>query len=341
MTYSLKRVHKLSFIAVSVMLASSVSLASEETHQFRMVNAEDTADSPAGRGMQRWADLIEERSDGRLTAQVFHQGALGNVSEVFDHMLMGGVDMVISAPPTTYDSRVGVMSLPYLFLDWDEARAAWERGGWMNDVVEPIFSDMGLKMFGSFPWGFTGVATRDDYAVSLDEAQEKGLKVRSIPAFPVPQTVQAMGYVSVPLDWNEVYTAIQTGVVDGDAGNIIYWDYQFFGEILDYFVHTKHFFGQAALMMNQDTWESLNEEDQQIVASAAYEVVDQQFSDAQEEDEYWIETAQEDGMEYIELSDEELTEMAEHVREVVWAEAEEEFGAELIESITSQTQLEE
>lgn len=333
-----KRIFMNAFVA-SAFLAPSVAMASEEAHRFRMVNAEDTADSPAGRGMQRWADLIEERSDGRLTAQVFHQGALGNVSEVFDHMLMGGVDMVIAAPPTTYDNRVGVMSLPYLFLDWEEAQAAWERGGWMNEVVEPIFSDMGLKMFGSYPWGFTGVATRDDYALSLNEAQQKSLKVRAIPAFPVPQTVQAMGYHSVPLDWNEVYTAIQTGVVDGDAGNIIYWDYQFFGEILDYFVHTKHFFGQAALMMNQDTWESLDKEDQQIVANAAYEVVDQQFADAQAEDEHWIATAQEGGMEYIELSEEQLAEMAQHVRDVVWQQAEDEFGSELIQEVLSHTQL--
>lgn len=330
----------LNTLIASALIIPGVAMASDDTHRFRMVNAEDTADSPAGRGMQRWADLIEERSDGRMTAQVFHQGALGNVSEVFDHMLMGGVDMVIAATPTSYDNRVGVMSLPYLFLDWEEAQTAWERGGWMNGIVEPIFDDMGLKMFGSFPWGFTGVATRGDYAISLGEAQEKALKVRAIPAFPVPQTVQAMGYHSVPLDWNEVYTAIQTGVVDGDAGNIIYWDYEFFGEILDYFVHTKHFFGQAALMMNQDTWAALDEEDQQIVASAAYEVVDKQFSDAQSEDEYWIATAQEGGMEYIELSDQELAEMAQHVREVVWQQAEEEFGSELIEEILSHTQLE-
>lgn len=335
------KLYLISSVALTMAGMMSTALANEETHQFRMVNAEDTADSPAGRGIQMWADLIEERSNGRLTAQVFHQGALGNVSEVFDHMLMGGVDMVIATTPTSYDNRVGIMSLPYLFLDWEEAREAWERGGWMNEIVDPIFTDMGLKMFGSYPWGFTGVATRGDYAVSLEEAQQKALKVRAIPAFPIPQTVQAMGFHSVPIDWNEVYTAIQTGVVDGDAGNIIYWDYEFFGEILDYFVHTKHFFGQAAVMMNQDTWESLSEEDQQIVASAAYEIVDKQFTDAQEEDEYWIATAQEGGMEYIELSDEQLEEMAQHVREVVWAEAESEFGAELVEQITRHAQLED
>ncbi|MDL0434059.1 TRAP transporter substrate-binding protein DctP [Marinobacter sp. TBZ242] len=328
----------LACVTASTLMANA-AMASNDTHRFRIVNTDDTADSTVGRSVQMWADLIEERSDGRMTAQVFHQGALGNVSEVFDHMLMGGVDMAITVPQTSYDSRVGVMSLPYLFLNWEEAQAAWERGGWMNDIVEPIFADMGLKIFGLYPYGFTGVATRGDHAVNLEEAQEKNLKVRAIPAFPVPQTVQAMGYHSVPLDWNEVYTSIQTGVVDGDAGNVIYWDYEFFGEILDYFVHTKHFFSHAALLINQDTWEKLDEEDQQIVASAAYDVIDKQFTDAQTEDEYWIATAQEGGMEYIEPSQEALEEMAQHVRDAVWQQAEDEFGTELIQEVLSHTRL--
>lgn len=324
--------------ATASTLTIATATASDKTYSFRIVNTDDTADSTVGRSVQMWADLIEERSNGRMTSQVFHQGALGNVSEVFDHILMGGVDMALTVPSTSYDSRVGVMSLPYLFLDWEEAQEAWERGGWMNDIVEPIFSDMGLKIFGLYPYGFTGVATRDDRAVNLSEAQEKNLKVRAIPAFPVPQTVQAMGYHSVPLDWNEVYTSIQTGVVDGDAGNVIYWDYEFFGEILDYFVHTKHFFSHAALLINEETWNSFDEEDQKIVSSAAYEVIDKQFTDAREEDEYWIATAQEGGMEYIEPSKEALEEMAQHVRDIVWQQAEDEFGAELIQEILSHTQ---
>ncbi|MCE8021871.1 TRAP transporter substrate-binding protein DctP [Halomonas sp. MCCC 1A11036] len=329
-----------SCLTVATVAFSGTAMGNDDTHRFRMVNTDDTADSTVGRSVQRWADLIEERSGGRMTAQVFHAGALGNVGEVFDHMVRGSVDMAITTPQTSYDNRVGVMSLPYLFLDWEEAQEAWESGGWMNDIVDPVFEDMGLKHFGLYPYGFTGVATRGDYAVSLQESQEKGLRVRSIPAFPVPQTVQAMGYHSVPLDWNEVYTSIQTGVVDGDAGNIIYWDYQYFGDILDYFVHTKHFFGHAALMMNKDTWDALSEADQEIVASAAYEVIEQQFQDAREEDDYWIATAQEGGMEYIELSQENLEEMARHVRDVVWQQAESEFGEELIQEILRHTQLE-
>src|SRR5690554_1861116 len=163
----------LACVAASTLMITNVAMASDDTHRFRMVNTDDTADSTVGRSMQMWADLIEERSDGRMTAQVFHQGALGNVSEVFDHMLMGGVDMVITVPQSSYDSRVGVMSLPYLFLDWDEVESAWERDGWMNGIVDPIFSDMGLKSFGLYPYGFTGVATRGDRAVSLNEAREK------------------------------------------------------------------------------------------------------------------------------------------------------------------------
>ena len=62
--------------------------------------------------------------------------------------------------------------------------------------------------------------------------------------------MQALGYQTATIEWGEVYTALQTGVVDGDAGNIIYWDYQYFGDILDYFVRVKSNFITGVLTMN-------------------------------------------------------------------------------------------
>ncbi|WP_204355703.1 MULTISPECIES: TRAP transporter substrate-binding protein DctP [Marinobacter] len=328
----------MSLVAASSLTVSAIAMASDESYRFKMVNSDDAADSPVGRSVQLWADLIEEKSDGRMQVQVFHQGALGNVGEVFDHLLAGNVDMAISLPQTSYDNRVAIMSLPYLFLGWDEAYEAYGADGWMKEIVEPIFTDLGLKSFGVYPYGFAGIATRGDYAASLEEAQDKNLKVRAIPAFPVPQTLQAMGFHSVPLDWNEVYTSIQTGVVDGDAGNTIYWDYQYFGDLLDYYVHTRHLFSYSILMMNKGTWDQMDDEDREIVRSAANEVIRKQFTDAREEDEKWIAKAEKDGMEYFEPTDLQLEEWAAVVRDEIWTLAEKEFGKELVQKVMDHAQ---
>ncbi|OXY83801.1 C4-dicarboxylate ABC transporter substrate-binding protein [Oceanimonas doudoroffii] len=308
-------------------------MASNESFRFKIVNTDGNEDSPVGKSVQLWAELLKKKSNGRMKTKVYHQGQLGSIGEVFDHMIKGNVDMILSQPLTSYDKRVGVMSLPYLFSNLEQAADAFEKDGWMTKIVDPLFADIGIKHFGPYPFGFGGVATKGRYARNYEQAQEMNLKVRTIPTFPNPQTVQAMGFHSVPLDWNEVYTSIQTGVVDGDSGNIIYWDYEYFGDQLDYFVHTKHLFSFSSLMMNKDTWDMLDEEDQQIIASAAQEVIAKQFKDAKAEDEMWIEKAQNDGMEYFEPSAEELKSWMEPVREIVWREAEKEFGTQLMQRI--------
>jgi TRAP-type C4-dicarboxylate transport system substrate-binding protein len=137
----------------------------------------------------------------------------------------------------------------------------------------------------------------------------------------------------VPIDWAEVYTSLQTGVVDGDSSNVIYWDYEYFRDQLDYFVQSSHNFSSYSLLMSAKTWEELDAEDREIVESSAREVIEQQFRDAQAEDEKWIAAAQEFGIEYIVPTPEEKAAWVERVRAEVWPQVEEALGPEIMAAI--------
>lgn len=130
-----------------------------------------------------------------------------------------------------------------------------------------------------------------------------------------------------------MYTALQTGVVDGEAGNVIFWDYEYFRDSLDYYVQTKHFFMTGVLSMNMDTWDSMTEEQQKIVSDAATVIMNDQFKAAKEQDDFYIAKAQEAGMEYFEPSDEQIREFAKAAREQVWPQMEEEIGSEIMDVI--------
>lgn len=142
-----------------------------------------------------------------------------------------------------------------------------------------------------------------------------------------------MGFQAVPIDWAEVYTSIQTGVVDGDSSNVIYWDYEYFRDQLDYFVQSSHNFSSYSLLMNGNTWDEMDEEDRAIIESSAIAVIDQQFKDAKAEDEKWIAAAQEAGMEYIVPTPEQKAEWVERVRAEVWPQVEEALGSEIMDVV--------
>ncbi|GED23184.1 C4-dicarboxylate ABC transporter [Halomonas halmophila] len=290
-------------------------------------------ESPHGLAVKKIADLVAEKSDGRISMNVFYQGEIGGPQELFDQLVRGNIDLFLGWPQTSYDERLGVLQLPYLTLGWDDALEAYSTDGWISEIVEPVLSDIGLKYLGPFPEGFGGIATADTYATSYEEAQEKGIKLRSQPIFPLPQTIQAMGFQAVPIDWSEVYTSIQTGVVDGDSSNVIYWDYTYFNDLLDYFVHSRHNFSFYTFLMNQRSWKSLDEEDRGIISDAVSTVVNEQFQNAQAEDQKWIQKAQEEGMEYIEPTDAEMKAWVERVREKVWPQAEEALGEDIMNTV--------
>lgn len=302
-----------------------------EAKTLRLATDSGTKGSPAGDALENWGRLIEEKSDGELEVKVYYQNELGGQQEVFDLLVAGSVDMMLNWPMTSYDNRIGVIYTPYMTLSWDEAFEAYRPGGWVNELLGDIYADIGLMFFGPWPEGFNGVASRDKYALTVEDAD--GLAVRTMTVFPAPQTMQALGYQTAALDWGEVYTALQTGVVDGEAGNVIYWPYEYFSDLLDYYVHTKHFFMTGILTMNMGSFEGLDEAHQQAVREAAIEVMDQQFVAAREQDEHYIAKAQEDGMKYFELSEERLAEFARRAREQVWPQMDEELGSDIMDVI--------
>jgi len=296
-----------------------------------MVTETGDRKSPHGLAVKRISDIVKEQSDGRITIDVFYQDEVGGPQELFDQLVRGNIELFLGWPQTSYDKRLGVLQLPYLTLGWHEALVAYGKDGWVSGVIGPILSDIGLKYLGPFPEGFGGIATADTYATNHEDAQ--GIKLRSQPIFPLPQTIQAMGFQAVPIDWSEVYTSLQTGVVNGDSSNVIYWDYTYFNDLLDYFVHSKHNFSFYTFLMNQDSWNALDEEGREIISHAVEIVVKEQFQNARAEDEKWIQKARDDGMRYIEPSNEEMAAWVKRVRETVWVEAELSLGENVMTAV--------
>ena len=218
-----------------------------------------TRGTPYANFIDAWAQGIEEATDGRIQFDTYYEGELGYGEEMFDNFLRGLTDMELSWPVTSYDPKTALRDTPYMFFEWPSAMEAYAPGAWLYQANDPIFRSLGLKFLGAYSEGFVGIGTKGKYATNPEQAAK--IKVRSFPAFPYPQTVEAMGYKVATISWGEVYTGIQTGVVDGDCNNVIYWDEEYFGDLLDYWVYTKHFFQTAMILMNLESFNRLDAED--------------------------------------------------------------------------------
>lgn len=316
--------------ATALSLALMSTAASAET-ELKIATDSGDRDSPSGMAIANWAKAIEEGSNGEIKVRVFYQNELGGQLEVFDLFVAGDIDLMLSWPSTSYDKRIGILNTPYMVTSWKEALDAYRPGGWANGVLNVVFNDIGLKYFGAWPEGFSGVATRGTYATDIAGAQN--IKVRTPPLFPFPQILAAMGYQTAAIDWGEVYTSIQTGVVDGDAGNVIYWDYEYFRDVLDYYVRTKHTFVTGNLLANLERYQALSPEHQKLIEDSAVAQMIARFDVAQAEDQHYVDLAVKDGMQYFELTDEQLGPIVKKVRAEVWPQMEPDVGKDILDLV--------
>ncbi len=324
---------KMLCLSAALLMVSAVWGAPDaaEAKTLKMATDSGAKGSPAGDALERWAELITKNSDGALEVEIFYQNELGGQQELFDLFVANDVNLTLNWPMTSYDERISVLYTPYMVVSWEEAMEAYRPGGWINTMLDGIYADLGLKFFGAWPEGFNGVATRGAYATTVEEAST--MKIRVPPVFPMAETIQALGYQTATIDWGEVFTAIQTGVVDGDGANVIYWDYEYFRDVLDYYTRTKQQFITGVLSMNLEAWEGLSEEEQKIVLEAAVTVMEEGFANAEALDQSYVEKAKEAGMTYVEPNEEQIRGLAEAVRAKVWPMMEERVGAEVMETI--------
>ncbi len=316
-------------------LAASVSLialtASAEPITIKMSTDSGAKGSPTGDAMEKWASLIEEGTKGEIQVDIFYQNELGGQQEIFDLFVANDVQLMINWPSTSYDERIGLLYTPYMLKSWEDAFQAYGQGGWLNATLDGIYADMGLKFFGAWPEGFNGVATKGKYAKTAEEAAS--LKVRVPAMFPMAEAMQAMGYQTASIDWAETFTSIQTGVVDGDAANVIYWDYEYFRDTINFYNRTRQQFITGVISANGEFWGSLTEEQQKVIADASQVIMQDGFESARSIDAGFVEKAKAAGIEYIEPTDAELAPIALKVREVVWPLMEERIGKEIMDQV--------
>jgi TRAP-type C4-dicarboxylate transport system substrate-binding protein len=154
-----------------------------------------------------------------------------------------------------------------------------------------------------------------------------------MPIKPCEWTYEALGYIATPIPYAEAYSAIQTGIADGQMGGPPFQGWQF-KDVNKVWIQYNDFFESWWFAVNMDVWNKLSPEDQAIMLKAAQEESEIQWARAEElDEEYRQKLTKEYGWTIVKLSQEELDAVATHVRKTVWPKMEEIVGKELMDRI--------
>lgn len=290
--------------------------------------AEDILDA------ERFADEVREKTDGRVDIKVYPSSQLGDYVQVFESMSRGGIDMALQAIPSSADQRMSLLTFPMAIEGYDSAKQAFAPGGYMFDLVDQVVTEHNVKLIGSWGRGMAGGAFSVDVENATDPDADHDEKVRVWPGGNTHYALmERLGYNPATVPWAELYTALQTGVVDGYVGSSPTSAVDNFLDVVETWVNFQDHFTMAFFIMNEEAWSGLSAEDQQVITEVASEISAERFDDVKEADQAAIDELEANGAKIVTFTDEERQQMIAAVREDVWPELEDEIGSELLNGL--------
>ncbi|MCM3159879.1 TRAP transporter substrate-binding protein [Metabacillus litoralis] len=258
-------------------------------------------DYPTTVGAKEFAKLVEEKTDGRYKVEVYAGGQLGDEKSAIEQVQLGSIDVarVNAGPLTEFSDDIGVLALPYIFRDeihqWDVLNG--EVGKELLKTLEPS-NMIGLSFYDSGKRSFYNSKKPIETPEDLE-----GLKIRVQQSDMVIDMVKALGASATPMAFEEVYSGIQTGVIDGAENNFpSYYSTNHF-EVAKYYTLDGHSTTPELLVMSKSTWDQLSDGDKKAFEEAAMESVDVQRKAWDELEEKARTDIEANGNEIIEIED--------------------------------------
>ncbi len=231
-------------------------------------------DYPTTKGDYEFARLVKERSNGRIVVEVFHSKQLGEERAVIEQVQLGAIDMtrVSISAVSSFVRELDAFQLPYLYRD---AAHMWK-------VLDGPIGQEILKKHEAF--NFVGVGwfesgSRNFYTKKPVKtvADLKGMKIRVQQAPLMVGMVEALGAVATPLPYGEVYSALQSGVVDGAENNWPSYLTTSHFEVAKYFIVDEHTRVPEITVGSKKLFDKLSKEDYALILKAMKDAQPFQF----------------------------------------------------------------
>lgn len=251
------------FILLFLVFFLSSNVCAQTT--FRLAHIYDPSHAWS-RGSDLAAELVEERTDGKIKIEVYPNGQLGTEEQITEAAIFGSIDIVISGAGQIGNlfKPINVLEMPYTFKDNDHVLkfAQSEIGQQMFADLEQEFS---LKVLTAMPYGTRQLTSNKP--INTPEDLE-GFKLRVAEQQVSLEYAKAMGADPTPIAFQEVYMALQQGVVDGQENPLPTIEAMKFYEVQDYINLTSHVINCGTFVMNGDKFNGLSEEHQKIMLDA-------------------------------------------------------------------------
>ncbi|KJS23514.1 MAG: hypothetical protein VR72_01485 [Clostridiaceae bacterium BRH_c20a] len=278
-------------------------------------------------GAKKFSELVNQKTNGQVDIEIFPNNSLGGPKETAQGLQLGTIDLGIAASAhlVSYNKNFGVLDIPFLFKDPDNAHKVLDSEVGTN--LGKSLEEKNIKVLGYFDGGFRNLFnSKKNIKISEDM---KGLRVRVMDSEVYIDMFKAVNASPTVLPWDDLYTSIQQGIVDaGETGISQIYTQKFF-EVAKNVSLTRHTYTAAPLMVSLNKFNQLPTNVQEAIIESAKEAIPFQYQANEESEKQALEKLKEEG-----VNIEEQVDLASFQKQVqpVWEKYRKNFG-ELIDEI--------
>ena len=226
------------------------------------------ADYPNGIGMDAFTRMVAERTSNRIRMRTFHSAQLGQQDEAIQQMRLGTIDFANFnlSPFNNLAPTTNVVTLPFLFRDVAHMQRAID-----GPAGEAIAQDLERIGIVALSWYDAGARSLYTTRPVRTPADLRGMKIRVQTSDLWIDLMRALGANPTPLPFGEVFTSLQSGVIDGAENNWPSYESTRHFEVARYYSTTEHSNVPEVLAVSAQRWRRLNEQERAILRDAARE----------------------------------------------------------------------
>jgi C4-dicarboxylate-binding protein DctP len=302
------------------------------TIKFSHVVAPNT---PKGQAAEKFKELVEEKSDGKITVEVYPNSELYGDKDELQALQSNSVQVLApaSAKFTTLAPALQVLDLPFLFDSVEDIPKVVSPDTPAGKAIyeNQALADNHIKVLGLWDNGLKQLSSNDEMRTPADL---QGLSFRIQPSDVLASQFTAWGADSTPMAFSEVFNALQQGVIDGQENPYSNIESQNMHTVQSHITESNHGYIGYVLVINNDFLNSLPDDLQQVVQDSADEASDYNREIASKLNQEAKKTIQDAGTtQILELTDEERQAFKDAVVPAVWDQYRDVIGSDLIDSL--------
>lgn len=226
------------------------------------------SDHPSGQALNYFEKRAEELSQGKIDIRLFLNSQLGNTTDTIESCRGGNIEMVLSsaAPMSQFVDALNVLTMPFIFRDKQHEYSVVD--GPIGEIFDKKLQEVNFNILSYFDAGSRNITTKKGPVKSPDDI--KGMKIRVMPSKLMIDTIDALGGSAVAMGQGEVYSALQTGVLDGWENNPpTVLTFKMYETGCKYFAWTRHLSVPDLLLINKKFYDSLPDDLRLAIDQAA------------------------------------------------------------------------